>query len=94
MDKAHHFKIIDCGLDGYVVVNIKGDYDNHTHLDKYGTCKLLIKLVCKKIVPDSDYMRTSAKRISRNKKYIQDIDNKIRKDSNRTRYININKGVK
>lgn len=92
MDKKIHFKII--GSSGnYVVINTKGNYENHTHLRNYNTCELLIKLVCKKVVPDKSYLRSSAKRISRNKKYIQKIDRKIEKDANRTRYININKGV-
>lgn len=93
MDKKSDFKIIGSHGD-YIVINTKGGYDNHTHIKNYNTCELLIKLVCRKIVPNKPYMRTSAKRISRNKKYIQNIDNKIRKDKNRTQYININKGVK
>ena len=39
-------------------------------------------------------MRSSAKRISRNKKYIQDIDYKIRKDEDKTNYVNVNRGIK
>lgn len=93
MDRKEHFKII--GESGnYIVINIKGSYEHHTHLKNYHTCELLIKLVCKKIVPNTPYMRSSAKRISRDKKYIQKIDNKIKKDSNKTRYVNINKGIR
>ena len=77
-----------------MVINTKGSYEHHTHLKNYHTCELLIKLVCKKVVPNTPYMRSSAKRISRDKKYIQKIDNKIRKDSNKTKYININKGIR
>lgn len=93
MDKKVDFKII--GENGnFMVINTKGDYEHHTHLKSYNTCELLIKLVCKKVVPDKPYLRSSAKRISRDKKYIQNIDNKIRKDANRTLYININKGCR
>ncbi len=93
MDRKEHFKII--GEPGnYMVINTKGSYEHHTHLKNYHTCELLIKLVCKKVVPNTPYMRSSAKRISRDKKYIQKIDNKIKKDSNKTKYININKGIR
>ena len=93
MDRKEHFKII--GESGnYIVINTKGSYEHHTHLKNYHTCELLIKLVCKKIVPNTPYMRSSAKRISRDKKYIQKIDNKIRKDKNKTKYVNINKGIR
>ena len=93
MDRKEHFKII--GESGnYIVINTKGGYEHHTHLKNYHTCELLIKLVCKKVVPNTPYMRSSGKRISRDKKYIQKIDNKIRKDKNKTKYININKGIR
>lgn len=93
LDKKHHFKIIgECG--NYMVINTKGSYEHHTHLKNYHTCELLIKLVCKKVVPNAPYMRSSAKRISRNKKYIQDIDYKIRKDEDKTKYVNVNRGIK
>lgn len=93
MDRKEHFKII--GESGnYMVINTKGSYEHHTHLKNYHTCELLINLVCKKVVPKTPYMRSSAKRISRDKKYIQKIDNKIRKDSNKTKYVNINKGIR
>lgn len=93
MDKNSDFKII--GENGnYILINLKGGYENHTHLKKLSTCELLIKLVCKKVVPNSSYLRSSAKRISRDKNYIQKVNNKIRKDKERTHYININKDVK
>ena len=94
MDRKEHFKILDCGINGFMVINTKGEYKNHTHIKSYNTCELLIKLVCKGIVPNKPYLRESAKRISRNKKYIQKIDNKIKKDSNRTMYINVNRGIR
>ena len=92
MDKPNHFKIIDCG-DNFVVANIKGEYENHTHLKKENTANLLIRLVCKKVVPNSPYMRESAKRISRDKRYIQNIEVKIEKDKNKQKFTRINKGI-
>lgn len=92
MDSKRDFKIIGNNGD-FIVINIRGEYENHTHLKSYNTCELLIKLVCKKVVPNSPYLRTSAKRISRDKDYIDKIDRKIRKDANKTGYVNINKGV-
>jgi len=62
-------------------------------MDK-NTCYLLIKLVCGKKVPYSPYLRTSAKRISRNKKYIREIEIKEEKDKQKLQYFNLQKGVK
>lgn len=94
MDKPSHFKIYDNGT-YHTLVNVKAkDFKNyHTHIKREGTCKMLIRLICKKRVPDSPYLRESAKRISRDKKYIQKIEIKERKDKQKPHYININKGV-
>ena len=67
--------------------------ENHTHLKKKDTCHLLIKLVCRKKYR-SPYLRTSAKRISRNKKYIREIEIKEEKDKQRQYYFNPQKGVR
>lgn len=91
MDKHSDFKIIKCG-NHCVLINTKGSYSQHTHIKRYGTCKLLIDLICNKRVPDSDYLRTSAKRLSRDEKYIRKIEHKERKDRDKQRYYNINKG--
>lgn len=93
IDCKEDFKIV--GYHGeYVLVNIKGENSNHTHITNKGTCKLLIDLVVKQVVPNSNYLRTSAKRISRNPKYIQKINIKIEKDKNKQKYFNSNKGVR
>lgn len=100
MDKPSHFKIIDNGS-YFTIVNVKADDFNnyHTHINKKGkgkrdTCELLIRLVCSKKVPRSEYLRTSAKRISRNEKYIEKIEIKEEKDKNRQFYFNPMKGVR
>lgn len=106
MDKPSDFRVIDNGT-YYTIENIKAnDFNNyHTHLNKKrksknrrgkykNTCELLISLVCNETVPDSPYLRTSAKRISRNKKYIRNIEIKEEKDRQRQYYFNPQKGVR
>ena len=93
MDKPSDFMIIECG-NHYVLMNKKGEVKNHTHLKKKDTCYLLIKLVCRKEVPRSPYLRTSAKRISRNEKYIREIEIKEEKDKQKQYYFNPQKGVR
>ena len=85
------FKIINCG-DYFTIANIKGGYDNHCHVKRKKTAKMLIKLMEKKRVPRSDYLRESAKRCTLDVKYIRDIDNKISKDKNKQQYCNIGGG--
>lgn len=93
MNDTDRLNIIDCG--NYVtVVNINGSYDNHCHVDTYDTALMFVKLVEKKRVPDSDYLRESALRVSINPKYIQKIEIKIAKDKDKTKYVNVNRGVK
>lgn len=93
MDKPSDFMIMECG-NHYVLINKKGKVENHTHLKKKDTCYLLIKLVCRKQIPRSPYLRTSAKRISRNKKYIREIEIKEEKDKQKLQYFNLQKGVR
>ena len=49
-------------------------------------------MICRKQVPDSSYLRESAKRISRNEKYIDKINHKIEKDSQKPKYYKVNNG--
>jgi len=58
--------IIGKAVDGYVVVNTKGEYENHSHF-KYSlsAARRCIELVKKKTIPKySLYMITACKRIS------------------------------
>lgn len=73
MDKPSHFKIFKY-QDTYVVYNKNGGKDNHTHIGNKGTCNFLIKMVCKKIIPKSPYLKESAIRISLDKNYISEIE--------------------
>ena len=75
---------------GYVVINIKGEYDNHSHIKKESTCHLLIKLVKRKTLPRSNYLLEAARRISIDDKYIRDIE--IKQSKEKHQYVNVNKG--
>ena len=91
MDKKSDFVIVPYRNE-YVLSNSKGSEDQHTHIRRGGTCKLLIKLVCNKIVPNSGYLRTSAMRITRDEKYRRAIQRKIEKDADKQKYYNVQKG--
>lgn len=79
---------------GHVIINTNGIFsDNHGHVKKLSTCEMLIKLIHKEVVPDSDYLRKTALRISLNQKYKEKILNKIAKDGNRQYYFNPSKGM-
>lgn len=55
---------------------------------------MLVKLMRKKRIPRSDYLRESIKRVTLDKRYIRDINIKIEKDKDKQKYINIQKGVR
>lgn len=76
------------------MANLNGTHDHHTHLKRKSTCELLVRLVKRKRVPDSTYLRSSAKRVTMDQRYINKIDAKIEKDGDRVYYINVNKGVR
>lgn len=79
---------------GHVIVNTKGTFDkNHAHINRLSTCKMVIGLIKKNIVPDSSYLRETVKRLSLDSKYIDKINSKIEKDKNRQYYLNPSKGV-
>ena len=78
---------------GHIIINTLGKYENHGHIARLGTCKKLLSLVDKNIVPDSDYLRGTALRISLDPKYIEKVKHKIEKDKNKQQYYNPQKGV-
>ena len=80
-------KIINCG-NYFTVINLKGEHENHAHVKKKSTAELLVKLIKRKQVPKSKYLRESAKRITIDEKYIQKIEIKEEKDRNKLNYIN------
>lgn len=85
--KSDRLKILEY-RNAYVVVNEAGKYCNHTHLKKRSTCELLIKLIKRKEVPRSSYLRQSAKRVTLDQDYITAINHKIEKDKRKPRYYN------
>ncbi len=61
---------------------------------KENTAYLLAKLIKKKKVPKSKYLRESAKRITIDKKHIEKIEIKEDKDKQKQYYFNPNKGLR
>lgn len=85
------YKVISCG-DYITIANVKGDYDNHCHVKRMKTANMLVKLMKNKRIPKSNYLRESIKRVTLDKKYIRDIDNKIIKDKSKQTYCNVGGG--
>lgn len=88
-----HLKVLDCG-NYYTIINTKGGYENHCHTYTENTAKMLCRLIKNKRVPKSKRLRKSAKRVTLDEKYQNEIDIKIEKDRQKPKYVNINKGVK
>lgn len=78
----------------HVIINTMGRYENHGHLKKLQTAKLVINLIENKIVPKSGYLRGTVLRISLDEKFNEDVRKKISKDKNKPHYYNVNKGVR
>ncbi|MDR7856106.1 hypothetical protein [Tissierella sp.] len=79
---------------GHIIINTKGKYENHGHVRYLNSCKNLLKLMKRQVVPDSPYLRGTVLRISLDEKYIAKVKNKIDKDKNKQQYFNPQKGVK
>ena len=79
---------------GHIIINTKGKYKNHGHVKFLGTCKKLLKMMDRNIVPNSSYLRGTVLRISLDEKYKAKVQHKIDKDKQKPKYININKGIK
>ena len=84
-------EILNCGK-YFTIVNKNGKYKNHCHVKKESTAHMLVRLMKKKRVPKSDYLRESIKRTTLDEKYIEKIDIKIEKDKQKQKYVNVNKG--
>ena len=83
-----------------VIINTKGKYENHSHLTKVvdsagkvklTTTKALINIVIKKRVPKSNYLVTSAIRLTTDDEYR---DNLIKILDKRKSKKYVNKGVR
>lgn len=93
IDQVGDYKILKASR-SYIVKNVKGGYDNHGHFKQLKTCYLIIKLMQKRQVPRSKYLRESAIRISIDINYVNKVKRKIEKDRNKQRYCNSQKGVR
>lgn len=57
----------------YVVINLKGNYKNHSHFNNFGSAKKCIYLTKNKIIPKSIYMMIACMRLSTDELYIKKI---------------------
>ena len=78
---------------GYVLINLQGEYENHGHFKSIGICFKLIQMIEEGIVPNSNFLREGAIRISIDNEYTNRVKTKLEKDKNKPKYININKGL-
>lgn len=84
--------VIKCKRD-HVLINMNGRYENHGHVKKAKTAKMLIRLMKENKVPNSNYLRETVLRVSLDNKYKTKVKNKMAKDRDKQKYININKGI-
>jgi hypothetical protein len=89
----NEYKILQNERD-YIVVNTNGKYENHGHFKKLSTCYVIIRLLQRKIIPRSTYLLEAARRITTDSQYKQTLELKQRKNKQRQRYFNSNKGVR
>ncbi|MSU01958.1 hypothetical protein [Tissierella pigra] len=80
--------------DGHIIINTKGKYHNHGHVKYLGTCKNLLKMIDKKIIPYSPYLRGTVLRISLDEKYKQRVLSKVDKDNQKPKFYKVQKGVR
>lgn len=73
---------------GYIVVNTKGAYENHSHFDYSLEAAIsCINFVIKKVIPNkSRYMAIACKRLSINPEYIERIEQSLK--NSKDKYIN------
>lgn len=91
--------IIDCykileNNDGYIVINCKGEYCNHSHFKKLSTCYLIIRLVKSRRIPNKPYMIEAAIRLTTDELYRKTLINKQDKNRQKLKYFNSNKGLR
>ena len=73
------FRIIDCG-EYMTIVNVDGSRKHHGHVRKMGTAQMLVRLMKRKEVPNSPYLRETVKRVTLDQRYIERIDREIAKN--------------
>ena len=73
----------------------KGNEDDcHGHLKDFERCVEVIDYICKGKVPKSKYLRECARRVTKEGKYKDLLERKAERDRDKSKYININKGVR
>ncbi len=87
IDRVGAYKILR-NNSGYIVSNTKGEYKNHGHFKRLKTCYTIIRIMDKKQVPRSNYLKGSVLRISTDRRYKEKVRRKMRKDKNKQTYIN------
>lgn len=93
IDQLGIYRIVKDGK-GYIVCNTQGEYKHHGHFKQLKTCYTIIKLMQRRTVPKSKYLRGSALRISTDQFYLDKVQRKIDKDKDRIYYFNPSKGAK
>ena len=79
VDRVGDYKILQNG-NGFIVSNVKCEYKNHGHFKRLKTCYTIIRIIEKKQVPRSKYLKGSVLRISTDEKYKERVKRKMRKD--------------
>ena len=72
VDRIGDFKILEIRR-GYLVKNLKGEYENHGHFDKLKGCYKIINLIERRQVPKKDYFIEAAIRLTLDDKYKQSL---------------------
>ena len=89
--KTDKLKILNCG-NYFTVVNLRGEEENHSHVKTFDTAELLVKVILRKQVPKSDYLRESARRVTLSERYKEKIRIKVAKDKDKQQYYNVGGG--
>ena len=93
IDFKGEYKILRNKRD-YIVVNTNGKYENHGHFKKLSTCYVIIRLLQRKTIPNKPFMIEAARRITTDPAYKEALTIKQKKNKQRQRYFNSNKGVR
>jgi hypothetical protein len=72
---------------GYIVIRVNGSYEQHAHVSSMNGARLLINIIHKGMLPESDYLKTSCRRLLTDIEY-----SKLRRK--KQRYVNVNKCVR
>jgi len=93
VEVINEYKILQNKRD-YIVVNTNGKYKNHGHFKKLSTCYVIIRLLQRKTIPNKPFMIEAARRITTDSAYREALTIKQKKNKQRQRYFNSNKGVR